>query len=77
MYDFIKIGLKNGERDSTLECKALLGRNQNNNNNDVLTVSDEELQYIIENYENLDHNKVICINFRMMVKITIKLRRTK
>ena len=59
MYDFIKIGLKNGERDSTLECKALLGRNQNNNNNDVLTVSDEELQYIIENYENLDHNNII------------------
>lgn len=51
--------LKNGERDSTTETKALLNRDRNVYNNDVLTVSDEELQYIIENYENLDHNNIL------------------
>lgn len=33
--------------------------NRNRNNDDALSISDEELQFIIDNYDQFDHNNLI------------------
>jgi len=53
----INLGYKSGERDSTADTKQLSESNQIHN--EILTVSDSELQYIIENYDQFEHTNIL------------------
>jgi hypothetical protein len=50
---------KAGEKDSAAENKEVQNNNNNNQEVDNLTISDDELQFIIENYDQFDYNVVI------------------
>lgn len=48
--------IRNGERDSVSENKDIQNRQ---NEDDNLTISDDELQFIIENHEQFEYNVVM------------------
>lgn len=54
-----KIGYKSGEKDSTAETKKIMSENNGNQIGDILTISDSELQYIVENYDQFEHGNII------------------
>ncbi len=51
--------LKTGEKDSALEQKECPQNQHIHQDIDNLTISDDELQFIIENYDQFDYNIVI------------------
>ena len=51
--------IKAGEKDSAIENKENQPTNRIAGEVDNLTISDDELQYIIENYDQFDYNVVI------------------
>jgi hypothetical protein len=56
------IGYKTGEQDSTAETKQIsedITNLNRNNENENLTISDSELQYIIDNYDQFEHTNII------------------
>lgn len=55
------LGYKTGEKDSTAEVKQpeILNNNHNRDQNDNLTISDSELQYIVDNYDQFDQSNII------------------
>jgi hypothetical protein len=53
------IGYKTGERDSTAETKKFSDPSLSQNHLDIMTISDSELQYIVDNYEQFEHSNII------------------
>ena len=51
--------IKAGEKDSAMENKENLPNTNVDAEVDNLTISDDELQFIIENYDQFDYNVVI------------------
>jgi len=55
---FLILGFKVGEKESIVETKEP-NNYQENEQAENLTISDSELQYIVDNYDRFDHNNLI------------------